>query len=159
MLNLSYPIRLLPILLWTLLIPAPATGEDVDQATFSVEMVRDIPYAQKHSPHPRQHLDLFVPRNTQKPTPVLVFVHGGSWRSGNKTFYLMLGRAFARQGILTAIIGYRLSPRYRSLASRYRTSILTSIRRSIISKSTSITMRWGIIICTTIIINSMMIIT
>ena len=110
MLNLSYPIRLLPILLWTLLIPAPATGEDVDQATFSVEMVRDIPYAQKHSPHPRQHLDLFVPRNTQKPTPVLVFVHGGSWRSGNKTFYLMLGRAFARQGILTAIIGYRLSP-------------------------------------------------
>src|SRR5262249_14454829 len=41
---------------------------------------------------------------------VLFFVHGGSWKSGDRWIYAPLGHVFARNGIGTVIISYRLSP-------------------------------------------------
>ncbi|MBN9523504.1 alpha/beta hydrolase [bacterium] len=57
----------------------------------------------------RHKLDLYVPENA-KNFPVLFFVHGGTWRSGKKEMYTALGEAFARLGIGTVVINYRLSP-------------------------------------------------
>ena len=36
--------------------------------------------------HPRQRLDVYTPSDTKKDQalPVIVFIHGGSWASGNK---------------------------------------------------------------------------
>jgi acetyl esterase/lipase len=42
---------------------------------------------------------------------VLFFVHGGAWKSGDKKIYGPLGQLFARRGIGTVIINYRLSPK------------------------------------------------
>lgn len=42
--------------------------------------------------------------------PALVFVHGGSWRSGSPRDYDFIGRAFAREGFLVVLAGYRLVP-------------------------------------------------
>jgi acetyl esterase/lipase len=61
---------------------------------------------------PEKHLSLFIPKKAAAPLPVLVFVHGGSWRSGNKERYGFFGRRMARRGILTVIIDYPLSPAY-----------------------------------------------
>lgn len=46
----------------------------------------------------------------QKDKPVVIFVHGGYWETGNKDTYGLLGKNFARKGIVTVIPGYTVSP-------------------------------------------------
>jgi acetyl esterase/lipase len=41
---------------------------------------------------------------------VLAWVHGGGWTIGDRALYKNVGQAFAKRGILTAVVGYRLSP-------------------------------------------------
>ena len=66
-----------------------------------------------------QHLNVFAPRRTAQPTEVLVFIHGGSWKSGHKDLYHFFGKRFARKGITTVVIDYPLSPKaqYDEMAS------------------------------------------
>lgn len=57
-------------------------------------------------------LNVFVPGNSiEKELPVLIFVHGGNWNSGRKGTYDMLGRNFARRGVVTVVPDYTLSPK------------------------------------------------
>ena len=55
-------------------------------------------------------LDVYSPRKTDKPKPVLVFIHGGNWIHGKKSIYKFFGKGFAKKGIVTVIINYRLGP-------------------------------------------------
>lgn len=55
-------------------------------------------------------LNIFYKNDSIKDKPVLIFVHGGSWSSGKKETYWWLGRNFARKGVVTVIINYRLAP-------------------------------------------------
>jgi len=50
-------------------------------------------------------------RGTVQPSeqrPVLLFVHGGSWRDGNPDDYGFIGRAFVPEGFVVVLAGYRL---------------------------------------------------
>jgi acetyl esterase/lipase len=44
----------------------------------------DLPYA--GTDNPRQRLDLYLPKlpKSQKPLPVVAFIHGGGWQNGDK---------------------------------------------------------------------------
>ncbi len=56
-------------------------------------------------------MNVFVPRNSKaEQGPVLIFVHGGNWNSGRKGTYDLLGRNFAKKGVVTIIPDYILSP-------------------------------------------------
>jgi len=55
------------------------------------------------------HLDLFRPEKPGK-YPALILVHGGGWRSGNKSMQNPLARQIAAHGYVTASVEYRLSP-------------------------------------------------
>jgi pectinesterase len=55
------------------------------------------------------HLDLFRPEKPGK-YPVLLLVHGGGWRSGNKSMDIPLAKQIASKGYVTATIEHRLSP-------------------------------------------------
>nr|WP_309685157.1 alpha/beta hydrolase [Armatimonas sp.] len=80
-------------------------------APFEVERLLDIAYYEGKDADPvKQKLDLFVPKN-QKGFPVMVFVHGGAWTSGDRKIYSNVGRIFAKNGVGTAVISYRLSPK------------------------------------------------
>jgi len=60
--------------------------------------------------NPQKHiLDVFSPKDLPS-APVLFFIHGGGWRSGDKSIYPFLGRTFAQQGFVTVVISYRLTP-------------------------------------------------
>jgi acetyl esterase/lipase len=73
-------------------------------------IVRDAPYGAQA----RQKLDLYAPRARDGGAlPILVFIHGGSWRNGDKSDYNFMGAALAAQGFLAAIPNYRLVPRAR----------------------------------------------
>ena len=54
-------------------------------------------------------LNIFTSKKGKK-MPVLIFVHGGNWNTGNKDQYGFFGRNFARKGVVTVIPDYTLSP-------------------------------------------------
>jgi acetyl esterase/lipase len=88
-----------------------ACGGDAKAAPFEVEVVKGIAYRDGEGADPiRNQLDLYLPQG-QKNFPVLLFVHGGTWKSGNKDLYAGLGKLYAKNGVGTVIINYRLSPK------------------------------------------------
>ena len=56
------------------------------------------------------HLDLFYPYTTIESLPIVLLIHGGGWRSGDKSFQRPLAIKIAEQGFLCAAVEYRLSP-------------------------------------------------
>lgn len=65
-----------------------------------------------YGPDDRQHLDLYVPDGAAH-APTVLFVYGGSWRTGDRADYRFVGQALASRGIVCAIADYRLVPRVR----------------------------------------------
>ncbi len=58
----------------------------------------------------RNKLDLYLPAGRTTATPVIVLIHGGSWREGNKADLSFFGKKFQAKGFAVANINYRLSP-------------------------------------------------
>lgn len=61
--------------------------------------------------HPEQKLTVWGPEHrdpADAPLPVLVFAHGGGWRSGDPVDYGFIGRAFVPEGFIVVLVGYRL---------------------------------------------------
>ena len=72
--------------------------------------MQDISYA--GTDNARQTLDLALPikRISDKPLPVIAFIHGGGWRGGSKDGGLNRIRSFLKSGNYAGVsIGYRLS--------------------------------------------------
>jgi len=53
-------------------------------------------------------LDLYRLKALDRPAPVLVFIHGGGWRSGKRSDYLPYLIDFAKAGYVTVTVSYRL---------------------------------------------------
>jgi Esterase/lipase len=54
------------------------------------------------------HLDLFHPVKPGK-YPLLVMIHGGGWRSGNKSMQVPMAQRIASKGFVTVAVEYQLS--------------------------------------------------
>ena len=71
---------------------------------------------------PSQDLDIYYPKPLAQAMkaqsaindsyPMVVFVHGGSWESGNKEQYAFVGQSLAQAGYVTAVINYRKAPEH-----------------------------------------------
>lgn len=75
-----------------------------------IECKPDLPYA--GTANPRQMLDLYLPkkRATDKPLPVIVFIHGGAWQAGSKAQGRGAVLRFLRTGEYVGVsVGYRLT--------------------------------------------------
>jgi acetyl esterase/lipase len=80
-----------------------------------VTITKDLHYGTD----PRQALDIYQPdQDTVKPEthhigglPVVIFIYGGSWQSGDKEGYGFVGRSFAQAGYVSVVIDYRLAPK------------------------------------------------
>jgi acetyl esterase/lipase len=63
---------------------------------------------------PRQHLDIYAPRQGQsrpgRARPVVIFWYGGSWVKGRKSQYRFVGTTLAERGIVAVLPDYRLYP-------------------------------------------------
>ena len=94
-------------------------GMRIEQAQDEVKIALDRTYV-AGSQDPKQRLDLYLPRRTSVPGakfPVVLFVHGGFWRSQDRRYFQSLsgiygnvGVALARRGIGVCVMSYRLSP-------------------------------------------------
>jgi acetyl esterase/lipase len=59
---------------------------------------------------PRAKYDLYLPDDVSPQSPVVVFFYGGGWSDGSKKTYLFVGQSLASEGIIVAIVDYRLYP-------------------------------------------------
>lgn len=57
----------------------------------------------------QQKLDLYLPPNTGKPTPIVINIHGGGWNHGTKESQTGFN-TFFKMGFAVANIEYRLTP-------------------------------------------------
>ncbi|MGP1283330.1 MAG: alpha/beta hydrolase [Parasphingopyxis sp.] len=87
------------LILFNRLVPKDAGSERIGQ---------DIAFGEAA----RQRLDIYAPeeRGEDAALPVIVFIHGGGWRAGDKAGYEFAGRALAARGFVTVVPNYRLSP-------------------------------------------------
>ncbi|MBN2582230.1 MAG: alpha/beta hydrolase fold domain-containing protein [Planctomycetes bacterium] len=69
-----------------------------------VKITRDLEYAR--AGETPLLLDLYVPEDTAKPRPLVVWIHGGGWRTGSKE--QCRATPLAMQGYVVASINYRL---------------------------------------------------
>jgi acetyl esterase/lipase len=53
-------------------------------------------------------MDIYQPKGLTKPAPLLVFIHGGGWKGGQRSDYLVYLTHFAKLGYVTATVSYRL---------------------------------------------------
>lgn len=60
----------------------------------------------------RQRLDLYISDRKQQ-KPLILFVHGGAWRHGDKSAYKFVGEAFSRFGYDVAVLNYHLAPEHK----------------------------------------------
>jgi acetyl esterase/lipase len=70
-------------------------------------LVSDIPYME--SGHERQVLDLYAP-NGAEDLPVVFWIHGGGWQTGDKTDVQIKPRVFNERGYIFVSTNYRLWP-------------------------------------------------
>lgn len=69
-------------------------------------VVRDIPYGMAHE---RQVLDVHAPAGA-KNLPVVFWIHGGGWQSGDKSLVARKPKAFMDAGFVFVSINHRLLP-------------------------------------------------
>jgi arylformamidase len=86
------------------------------------EVRRDLPYGA----HPAETLNIFPAKGSTGPAPVLVFIHGGFWRSMAAAEFSFLTPGFVPFGASLAVIDYPLIPAVR-LAD-----IVESCRRAVL---------------------------
>jgi acetyl esterase/lipase len=75
------------------------------------QVYSNLPYCE--TDNPRQTLDIYVPQVTsERPMKLVIFIHGGGWRAGDKSSSLMTyhSEAFLKNGIAVASLNYRLYP-------------------------------------------------
>jgi arylformamidase len=66
----------------------------------------DLPYGDG----PLQRLDVFPAPAAAQPAPVLVFIHGGTWRSLDKSQHAFLAPSFQADGAMVVVPNYDLCP-------------------------------------------------
>jgi arylformamidase len=97
-------------------------AEDSAQARAALKRELDIPYGED----PSERLDIFMPSTDDAPAgldlsrgarsrrragrPVLVFIHGGYWRSLDKSDHSFVATDFVRAGALVVVPNYALCP-------------------------------------------------
>ncbi len=99
--------------IWLACVSTPATAASSsagrDSLPASVKLIADISYA--GTDNPRHRLDLMLPsERPDAPLPVVVFIHGGAWRGGDKRGAWKRIIPLVESGNYAAVsVAYRLS--------------------------------------------------
>jgi acetyl esterase/lipase len=59
---------------------------------------------------PRQMMDIYRADKPKAGAPVIVFVHGGGWNTGDKSMYKFVAEGFTKDGFDVVVPNYRLHP-------------------------------------------------
>ena len=71
---------------------------------------RVVPNVTYHTANNRDNkVDLYLPRETEGPTPVLIYIHGGGWRGGSKEGNVLRLLPWLEKGWAVVNVQYRLA--------------------------------------------------
>ena len=73
----------------------------------TIKEYKDITYKEINSTSLK--LDIYHSKNRTDKAPLIVFIHGGAWKKGDKHDYLVYLTSYAEKGYITATIQYRLA--------------------------------------------------
>lgn len=76
--------------------------------THAQQVAKDIPYATPAQE--RQVLDVYAPKGVSK-APVVFWIHGGGWQTGDKSEVKLKPKAFTDKGMVFVSTNYRLLPK------------------------------------------------
>jgi acetyl esterase/lipase len=88
-----------------------------------IQVTRDVAYGQ----NPKQFLDIYAPANA-KHSPVIVMVHGGAWKTGDKTMskiFLNKVNRWVNQNFIFVSVNYPMLPEY--MAYEQAESVATAV--------------------------------
>lgn len=86
-------------------------AQESAEARVHSSCVLDVPYVAAGSAELGATLDIFPPARAQAAlTPVLVFIHGGYWRSLDKADHSFVALPFTQEGYCVVIVNYALCP-------------------------------------------------
>jgi acetyl esterase/lipase len=71
-------------------------------------LTANVPYAEPA--HERQVLDIYTPDEATEKRPVVFWIHGGGWQTGDKTDVQIKPRVFVERGFVFVSTNYRLLP-------------------------------------------------
>ena len=83
-----------------------ATGRDLKKTLDGVTIHRDLEYAVVDGES--LQLDIYLPEETEAEPPLIVWIHGGGWRSGDKAQMNAAILRLSEEGYAVASINYRL---------------------------------------------------
>jgi acetyl esterase/lipase len=72
------------------------------------EVITDISYSSEL--HQRKQLDIYRPENRNQKLPILIHIHGGGWKIGDKNIQRKHGEFYSNNNIIFININYRLTP-------------------------------------------------
>ena len=96
------PLRSLPLATLSAML-----GGLLSCALLAQEPKRNVPYVEDG--HARQVLDIYAPKDA-KNLPVVFWIHGGGWQTGDKTSVERKPQAFMDKGFVFVSTNYRLLP-------------------------------------------------
>ncbi len=77
-----------------------------------IEVRKGITYTEGSEEDASKHkLDVYIPKGKNN-SPVFFFIHGGAWKSGDRSLYPPLGSRYSRAGFITVVPSYRLAPKH-----------------------------------------------
>ena len=85
---------------------SPAGLLNVTVASRGVEVTHDVAFG----PGPRDRMDVYRPSGANGRAPLVVFLYGGNWRTGERGTYPFVALPLARRGAVVAVPDYRLFP-------------------------------------------------
>src|SRR5262249_25612572 len=75
-----------------------------------VEIIKDVVYGNAGGEDLK--LDLAAPKGLDHAVPLIVWIHGGAWKGGNKEEFQNAIRESAQAGYVAASLAYRLAPKH-----------------------------------------------
>ena len=87
--------------------PASSQPPRLPRLPAGVTVARDLEYGRAGAKI--LHLDLYLPEKSEKPLPLLIWIHGGAWRAGAKEGDVVPMLPLTAGGYAMASVEYRLS--------------------------------------------------
>lgn len=80
--------------------------KNIFKGEFSLYMDNYVLTDKKYGDHERMVFDLYIPKNTEHPESLILFIHGGGWIAGSKEDNASAAKSWAKKGYITAAISY-----------------------------------------------------
>ncbi len=90
--------------------PEIMAGWERDAAAYRQARRHRAELGLRYGPHPRQTIDIFHADAPEDAAPLVVFIHGGYWRSLEPSLFSHMAAGANRRGYSVAVPGYRLCP-------------------------------------------------